>query len=80
MPKLTTLNLRVLPTTASWIRKDSIKFNKAVDQIGDRILRWFLSTKSPEERQAFYASLKEKRNGRRLYSGRTRGSTFDFKR
>lgn len=51
---------------ARLLRSDAKKFNKALGGIGERILTWFITTRTPAEREAFYKSCPNKTMGRKV--------------
>lgn len=64
--KTVSLNLHVCKLAAKMVRADSKKFNKALGGITERILLYFLTTKTVEEREAFYRSCPNKVMGRKV--------------
>lgn len=58
------LNLEVQEQTARYAREDSVKLNKHIGAMCDKVLLWFFTTNDAVARKQFFKAVPVKRMGR----------------
>lgn len=59
-------NVKIKKRVVKMMKDDARKFSKSLDSITEKVLTWFLTTKSTAERGEFYRSIPNKIKGRSI--------------